>query len=328
MCECAAGAINCMSRPGVADLRCSDCGCCDASALTLDDIDAETLDWFDAGAEAGGAGETVDAEELALMADYASAIEVAWERVTSRVCMARYVGECILTVTLCTPASAARAVCRCTDGTCPAGLFIPELSDQVHPSRIGAVTSGGDPVSLDGSNPSASWALTTHDGYRLHGPIPASLTIQTRDPGALFVEAVESLACKLVPGVHGSECAIGGGVALLSPGDGSDPFGDPFADSLSRECCGAGGWVGRASAVVSFNWGPGGWVPGVCGPGHASESFANLALWAMTHSLGYHPAVTAVDAAGRRILPDVDYVSLNEIHVTHAVPTTGTVYLS
>lgn len=261
MCECAAGAINCMSRPGVADLRCTDCGCCDASDLTLADIDAATLAWFDAGAEPGGPGETADAAELALMADYAAAVEMAWERVTSRVCMARYVGGCVLTVTLCTPASAARTVCRCTDGTCPAGLFLPELSDQVHPSRIGAVTSGGDPVSLDGSDPSAAWTLTTHDGYRLHGPIPASLTIQTRDPLTLFVEAVESLACKLVPGVHGSECSIGGGVALLA-GDG-DPFGDPFADALRRECYGAGGWAGRASAVVSMSWGPGGWVPGL-----------------------------------------------------------------
>lgn len=85
---------------------------------------------------------------------------------------------------------------------------------------------------------------------------------------------------------------------------------------------------GELSAVLEDSFGPS--IPPTPGnPGESdSQTFTNSALWVMHHSLGYQPAVTVVDVAGQVIIADIDYVSPTEIHVTHAAPTSGAIYLS
>mgnify|MGYP000625060810 CR=1 FL=1 len=68
--------------------------------------------------------------------------------------------------------------------------------------------------------------------------------------------------------------------------------------------------------------------PGAAGDANETHTFTNEQVWVIDHSIGFNPNVTAVSASGEVMLVDVDYVSSSLIHITHAVPLSGTVYLS
>jgi hypothetical protein len=70
--------------------------------------------------------------------------------------------------------------------------------------------------------------------------------------------------------------------------------------------------------------------PGPAGTG-ASEVWVQgpaLAVWVVTHSLGYYPAVTVIDGAGDQIEGVISYDSLYQITLTFTAPFSGTAYLS
>lgn len=51
------------------------------------------------------------------------------------------------------------------------------------------------------------------------------------------------------------------------------------------------------------------------------------ATWTVTHSLGLHPVVQLLDAAGNQFEADVAYPDLNTVVITHAAPLTGSVLI-
>lgn len=51
-----------------------------------------------------------------------------------------------------------------------------------------------------------------------------------------------------------------------------------------------------------------------------------LAIWTVAHNLGRWPSVTVTDHLGRRIEPDVAYLSADLVQVTHGTPLTGFAY--
>jgi hypothetical protein len=73
---------------------------------------------------------------------------------------------------------------------------------------------------------------------------------------------------------------------------------------------------------------------GPAGPAGVSGGFFTFTqnsvttTWNITHSLGYHPAVTTTDSAGTVIEGSVSYPSLTSIVVTFGIATSGFAYLS
>jgi len=244
MCDCATGLADCMTKPGVAELRCNSCGCCDASTLSITDISLATRKWFDGGALVGAEGETANENELAVLADYRDAIDIAWERLTNGLCMAVHAGECVLTVNVCSVGGARACRCTATSG-CSEGIYLPELGAHIAPDRILSATLNGDDATIN-SKDGTKARITTHNGYRLHGGA-GTLAITARPVTAQFKQAVLSLACRLVPGVHGSNCGE-------AADDTADGFGDPFADSLDTRCAATSTAVGRKTYVESIGW--------------------------------------------------------------------------
>lgn len=53
------------------------------------------------------------------------------------------------------------------------------------------------------------------------------------------------------------------------------------------------------------------------------QSYTNLSVWSMTHSLPHRPSVEVYDAAGREIIAQVDHASVNQVVVTHNQPFSG-----
>lgn len=51
-----------------------------------------------------------------------------------------------------------------------------------------------------------------------------------------------------------------------------------------------------------------------------------LAVWTVAHNLGRWPSVTVTDHLGRRIEPDVVYLSADLVQITHGTPLTGFAY--
>jgi hypothetical protein len=52
------------------------------------------------------------------------------------------------------------------------------------------------------------------------------------------------------------------------------------------------------------------------------------ALWDITHNLDCYPSVTVVDSGGTEIIPDVIYISNDEVKLSFANPTSGKAYLN
>lgn len=73
-------------------------------------------------------------------------------------------------------------------------------------------------------------------------------------------------------------------------------------------------------------------APGKSGAG-ASSTFTwqqaiALATWTIPHNLDRYPSVTVVDGLGRRVEPDVAYISSDIIQITHGLPFAGVAYLN
>ncbi|MBX3747333.1 MAG: hypothetical protein KF833_18645 [Verrucomicrobiae bacterium] len=60
---------------------------------------------------------------------------------------------------------------------------------------------------------------------------------------------------------------------------------------------------------------------------YTHEQGTPAAVWDINHGLGTYPAVTVVDSAGTVGIPDVDYLSNNEVRVTLGAPVSGKAYL-
>lgn len=56
-------------------------------------------------------------------------------------------------------------------------------------------------------------------------------------------------------------------------------------------------------------------------------SFASATVWTVDHGLNGYPVITVMNDAGEKIEPDVEYVTANQIVVTHGRATAGTVML-
>ncbi|MCU9947488.1 hypothetical protein [Pseudomonas sp. PDM13] len=58
------------------------------------------------------------------------------------------------------------------------------------------------------------------------------------------------------------------------------------------------------------------------------EQSIALAVWTVPHNLERYPSVTVVDAGGRRVEPDVEYIDQNIVQITHGRPETGRAYFN
>ena len=66
-------------------------------------------------------------------------------------------------------------------------------------------------------------------------------------------------------------------------------------------------------------------------PGGSFASYTHtqasaLAVWTVPHNLNRKPGVTVVDNLDQRIEPDVAYVDMNTVRVSHGTALTGKVY--
>lgn len=73
-------------------------------------------------------------------------------------------------------------------------------------------------------------------------------------------------------------------------------------------------------------------APGKSGAGASStytwKQNTALAVWTIPHNLDRFPSVTITDLLGRRVEPDVNYVSSDIIQITHGIPFAGVAYLN
>jgi hypothetical protein len=70
---------------------------------------------------------------------------------------------------------------------------------------------------------------------------------------------------------------------------------------------------------------------GPAGPSGQSYSFTpddSLAVWNITHNLGFKPSVQVINAIGTEFFGDVVYTNNNQLTVTFSAPVYGTIYLS
>jgi hypothetical protein len=132
-----------------------------------------------------------------------------------------------------------------------------------------------------------------------------------------------------------------GGTAIVSaPGpDFSDPNfgipndqGQPEVDiSLlpgvpgQRGPRGITGEVGPAGPTGSV--GPQG-EPGPSGQSYSFTPDDSIAVWNITHDLGFNPSVRVINALGTEFFGDVVYTNNNQLTVTFTAPVYGTIYLS
>lgn len=79
--------------------------------------------------------------------------------------------------------------------------------------------------------------------------------------------------------------------------------------------------MGHVAAVVRGVPGP----PGTVSAYTHTQAIA-LAVWTVAHNLGRWPSVTVTDHLGRRIEPDVVYLSADLVQITHGTPLTGFAY--
>jgi hypothetical protein len=50
--------------------------------------------------------------------------------------------------------------------------------------------------------------------------------------------------------------------------------------------------------------------------------------WDIIHNLNRYPSVTVIDSGGSEIIPNLSYISANEVVLSFANPTSGTAYLN
>ena len=256
-CQCASDAIDCMPRPGVADLCCPKAGGCCKPVLQFSDIPAGTLAQFDLD---GTVPDDAAEGTLDLLQQYAKGIAAAFEQLVARSCMAEYVGGCQYLTKVCVPAS-----CSCCCSSCDLcyreTVPLVKASHCVGRSRVEAVTVNGVPASLNGDDAGAVFDVSWCNGaWRLHGVDPdcggvVEVAFILKPLPELFCNAVLDLACQRVPCLHSSSCNREDDrnwrLALLDRGlTGSD-----FGDAMVTECKGADRVrLGRASREEFGRW--------------------------------------------------------------------------
>lgn len=70
---------------------------------------------------------------------------------------------------------------------------------------------------------------------------------------------------------------------------------------------------------------------GPTGPSGQSYTFTpddSIAVWNITHNLGFNPSVRVINALGTEFFGDVVYTNNNQLTVTFTAPVYGTIYLS
>lgn len=53
-----------------------------------------------------------------------------------------------------------------------------------------------------------------------------------------------------------------------------------------------------------------------------------VSTWSIIHNLNCYPSVTVIDTGNSEIIPDVSYISSNEVRLSFANPTSGKAYLN
>lgn len=75
---------------------------------------------------------------------------------------------------------------------------------------------------------------------------------------------------------------------------------------------------------VSGQWQPAA-IP--VGSGYTHSQVTPAASWSGTHGLGRYPQAMLLDTAGRRVIADLEFPTVNTYSVTHAEPLAGALYL-
>jgi len=270
MCECAAGAIDCMPSPGVADLCCpTRKGCCDPTGNTIGEIPAETITQFELD---GTVPVDTPSWVVPLLKKHQRAIALAVEKLAGHVCLARYVGGCCVKAEVCVEAPCCPTSC-CSCLTCKrSGVDLSDIAECVCVDRISKVTTAdGAAVGFNGNNNTAPLQIVAAGGcWTLFGAAGiVELCFELKPVSESWLAAVESIACSRVKSDHAPGCHAAGELQAsssdgqsfryLTSTDYSDRgmLGDLFGDDLETECAQGsgvsfGGW-GSAVRWVRFD---------------------------------------------------------------------------
>jgi hypothetical protein len=90
----------------------------------------------------------------------------------------------------------------------------------------------------------------------------------------------------------------------------------------------AGGTSGQALIKESSTDGDAGWHDLPPGVTYTHNQSAIASVWTIAHGLNTFPSVTVVDTGGNEIIPDVSFVSSNQINLVFSAPTSGKAYLN
>lgn len=266
-CECASEAIECMPLPGVADLCCpASAGCC-KPRLSLAIIEATNPGITAVFDETGTVPEGTPVSHLAMLQQYADAIEASAELLASRVCMARYAAECCVCTTICAPQT-----CTCTCNCCAIcereSIRIDKASKCFARNRVESVTVDGQPASLNGDNPDATYLVAwCGSGWRLYGVETGcggkrvEICFTLKPATAMWRQATLDMACSRVPCQHAASCSTEDDRAYYLALRSSNVItgrpaltGLPSVDDLVAECCTAGWRIGTGSKSETVRW--------------------------------------------------------------------------
>ena len=261
-CQCASEAIECMPTPGVGDLCCTaGAGCC-KPRLSLAIIEQTTPGITAIFDETGTVPAGTPVSHLAMLQQYKTAIEAATERLAARVCMARYAAECCVCTTVCAPASCS-CRCNCCDTCERESIRLDKASKCFARNRVESVTVDGQPASLNGDNPDATYLVAwCGSGWRLYGvdtscgSTRVEVCFTLKPATAMWTQAVLDLACETVPCHHATTCEREDGRAYYLALQNAGLTGNANADNLQTECCTTGWRIGTGSKSETVRWAP------------------------------------------------------------------------
>lgn len=72
--------------------------------------------------------------------------------------------------------------------------------------------------------------------------------------------------------------------------------------------------------------GPQGPPGGGAGATYTHNQTSPAAVWTVAHNLSRYPSITVVDNLGGQLYPDVRYMDVDIVQITHSVPLTGRAY--
>lgn len=253
-CQCSIAALECMPRPGVAELCCFDRpSCCDS--VTIADFDAAVLEQFDLDGTLGDdpvlpAAFTV-AQAAAFLSKHRRAIDATVEALAEHVCFARYVAGCTYKATFCVD-SCACTPCDCRGGcySCARTMYRLDMPECFASDRVAAVELDG----VDVLNQPTGTSVEYHGGrWRIYDPPTGVRELcfrMTAAPTAAWSEAVLSVACGRVPCIHARGCNDESERNYHLTRKQLGLFGDVYADDLVAECCAPACSIGGFERIV------------------------------------------------------------------------------